>query len=118
MIGDPAIFAGTELKFFLSIAVALFHCWKAHLRIVVVLSDLAADILLVFNWAIFAAAAAAAAADGLVDVVGFVGVSGDGDVGVGAVAVDDKNKSFENWEAALAIFEVNSFVLDFLSCFL
>ena len=113
MIGDPAIFAGTELKFFLSIAVALFHCWKAHLRIVVVLSDLAADILLVFNWAIFAAAAAA---DGLVDVVGFVGVSGDGDVGVGAIDVDDK--TFEYWEAALAIFDVNSFVLDFLVVFL
>ena len=49
MIGDPAIFAGTELKFFLSIAVALFHCWKARLRMTFIVSDSVADTLIILN---------------------------------------------------------------------
>ena len=61
-------------------------------------------------------AAAGGGDDDLVDVVGFVDVTvGDGDVGFGVVDFDNSSRSFESCDAVLAIFEFNSFVLDFLN---
>ena len=61
-------------------------------------------------------AAAGGGDDDLVDVVGFVDVTvGDGDVGFGVVDFDNNSRSFESCDAVLAIFEFNSFVLDFLN---
>ena len=39
----------TELKLCLSIAVALFHCWKANLRINLLVLIFVVDVFIIFN---------------------------------------------------------------------
>jgi hypothetical protein len=39
----------TELKLCLSIAVALFHCWKANLRINLLVPIFVVDVLVIVN---------------------------------------------------------------------